>query len=180
MNRRATNYSEPHVQVKSEKFQPDECNSDSGETRKWVVCEGSLLKEVLKVDHTDWSIETSRDLSENIDQKVQHNCESVSEDSVTHTNVEPYISLVCTKKFTQHTSNAHEQHICATCGKSFTSSSQCSTHEQIHTDFKPNTCHICGQSFAMTSNLNTHEKIHIGVKLYACYICRKSFTTPND
>ena len=133
MNRRATNYSEPHVQVKSEKFQPDECNSDSGETKKWVVCEGSLLKEVLKVDHTDWSIETSRDLSENIDHKVQHNCESVSED---------------TKKFTQHTSNAHEQHICATCGKSFTSSSQCSTHEQIHTDFKPNTCHICRQSFA--------------------------------
>ncbi|KAI0211700.1 hypothetical protein LSAT2_003466 [Lamellibrachia satsuma] len=31
---------EPHIQVKSEKTEYDECNSSNGGARKWVVCEG--------------------------------------------------------------------------------------------------------------------------------------------
>ena len=65
---RPTDYCEPHIQVKSENVECDKY-SRSGETRKWVVCGGGLLKEVLKVEPTDWSVETSKDSSENIDQR---------------------------------------------------------------------------------------------------------------
>ena len=63
-----TDYHDPLIQVKLEKVEPDDCKSNSGETRKWVVCGGGLLKEVFKVEHTDSSVETSQDSSENIEQ----------------------------------------------------------------------------------------------------------------
>ncbi|KAI0227058.1 hypothetical protein LSAT2_022494 [Lamellibrachia satsuma] len=63
-----TDYHDPLIQVKLEKVEPDDCKSNSGETRKWVVCGGGLLKEVFKVEHTDLSVEASQDSSENIEQ----------------------------------------------------------------------------------------------------------------
>ena len=173
-DQRPTNYGEPHVQVKVEKVQSDECNSSSEETRKWVVCGGGLLKEVLKVDHTDWSVETSKDSSENIDQKEQHNDETVSEISVTHKNVEPYITTKCTKQFMQSNHpNSHEQinigekqHTCTSNTYSILKPNQ-RLHtcmklypDSRNTGVKPNTCGRCGESFTTFISLKIHKTIH--------------------
>ncbi|KAI0219834.1 hypothetical protein LSAT2_028660 [Lamellibrachia satsuma] len=82
---------EPDIQVKSENVQSDdEYNSKSGGTKKWVVCEGGLLKEVLEVDHTNWSVETSKDSSEDV--------------------VKPYVNDACTEQFMQSSHpDGHEQ-----------------------------------------------------------------------
>ena len=87
--------------MNSEKVESDDCKSNSGEIRKWVVCGGGLLKEVLKVEHTDLSVQTPKDSSENIGQKEQYNNGSISEVSVTCTKVTPIISSACTVQFMQ-------------------------------------------------------------------------------
>ena len=120
MDRRPTYYCEPHSEGKPEKVQSDECNSNSGETRERVLCEGVVLKQVLEVDHTYCSVETSKDSSENIDQKEQHNDESVLEVGVTHKKVEPSITIAYTRQITQS---------CCTNGR-----------EQINTGEKQHTC----------------------------------------
>ncbi|KAI0239455.1 hypothetical protein LSAT2_009820 [Lamellibrachia satsuma] len=78
-DRRPTDYCEPDVQLKADEVDSDECNSNSGDTRKWVVYEGGLVKEILKVESTHWSVGTSIDSSKNIDQKEERCDESVSE-----------------------------------------------------------------------------------------------------
>ncbi|KAI0239794.1 hypothetical protein LSAT2_009456 [Lamellibrachia satsuma] len=47
--------SETHITVKSEKVESEDSNS--GETRHWVVCQNGVLKEV-KVEPTDWTPDT--------------------------------------------------------------------------------------------------------------------------
>ncbi|KAI0213742.1 hypothetical protein LSAT2_001193 [Lamellibrachia satsuma] len=109
-----TDYHEPHKQVKSDQVQSDECTRNSGEWRKWLEGEARSLKEVVKVGHTDWSVETSNNSSENNDQKEHYN-KRVSEVGLTHVDEEPHISSLCTEQ----------------------------VHEKMHTDVKPYTC-MCG------------------------------------
>ncbi|KAI0239456.1 hypothetical protein LSAT2_009821 [Lamellibrachia satsuma] len=52
-NRRLTDYCEPDIQVKSEKIEPDECNSNSAETRKLAKERGGLDQEEREVTYKE-------------------------------------------------------------------------------------------------------------------------------
>ena len=43
--------------MNSEKVESEDCCSNSGETRHWVVCHDGALKEV-KVEPSDWTLDT--------------------------------------------------------------------------------------------------------------------------
>ena len=145
--------SDPDVEVKSEKVESEA--GGSGETRRWVVCEGGVLKEV-KVESTDWNPDTRETsmCNENIDQEELCNKTNDEVDNQP-TNVRPYV--------------------CGTCGKAFKQKSHIIAHESIHTMGKPYTCATCGKSFQYKCRIIAHESVHTMVKSYTCATCGKSF-----
>lgn len=54
-------------------------------------------------------------------------------------------------------------HVCAVCGKGFSTSSSLNTHRRIHSGEKPHQCQVCGKRFTASSNLYYHRMTHIKV-----------------
>ncbi|KAK2188564.1 hypothetical protein NP493_128g02015 [Ridgeia piscesae] len=73
--------SDPDFEVKSETVESEA--GSSGETRRWVVCEGGVLKEI-KVEPTDWNPDTRETsmCNENIDQEELCNKTNGEEDTI--------------------------------------------------------------------------------------------------
>ena len=173
--------SDPDVEVKSEKVESEA--GGSGETRRWVVCESSVLKEV-KVESTDWNPDTRETpmCNENIDQEELCNKTNDEVDDQP-TNVRPYVCGTCGKSFKQARYRATHESIhtsmkpytCVTCGKSFRQSGYLTEHKRIHTNSKPFACITCGKSFGRSTHLSDHKRIHTNSKPFACVTCGKSF-----
>uniref|UniRef100_A0A670KMQ5 Uncharacterized protein n=1 Tax=Podarcis muralis TaxID=64176 RepID=A0A670KMQ5_PODMU len=100
-----------------------------------------------------------------------------------HTEEKPYKNLECAKSFSQSSqSTSHQKnpigkkpYQCLECGKSFGWRAHLTVHERIHTGEKPYKCVQCGKSFNQQANLTTHQRIHTGEKPYQCLECGKSF-----
>ena len=187
-----THHCEPDVQVKSE-TESDEYNiyNNSFEPRKWVVCSGGYLKEVLKMEHTDWSVETSTFSREQI--ATQEPCSDKADPAVCvlHTDVEascvsaecPTQSCVpnvhvqsntvrtqrteCNSEHTNSPSHRIHKNSLAKCLHNCTQKIQAS---------KQHICSTCGKTFACSRHLVDHENSHSGIKPYVCSTCGKSFT----
>ncbi len=128
-------WNDPDVDVKSETVESDA--GSSGETRRWVVCEGGVLKEI-KVEPTDWNPDTRETsmCNENIDQ----------EELCNKTNDEVDMQPISARPY-----------VCGTCGKSFQHKSNLTNHELIHTEVTPYTCGTCGKSFKRSAYLTAHQ-----------------------
>ena len=198
-SQRLREYSEPSIIVKSETFESDECNTRTGEPRRWIVCEGGVLKEVLKVEPTDWTSGTTTDSRENIDHTTQRDIERISRVNVTHINVEPTTTSACVKSLVHqyghpngHASNGSEKpdtflrttdsdnreirtFTHSTLGESPTTSRLATPDGRMAKPVKSFNCATCGRSFKRSSNLKSHEKLHTGVKAFACAICGRPF-----
>ena len=187
------------IKVKQEEIDPDECDRDGEETRRWVVCSGGVLKEV-KVEHSTSVSDTCAgvDCGEDVDLKQQRNStddKNMNEaqssylkvPKMAHIGEKPYTCDTCGKSYTKswnlkshkriHT--GEKPYTCDTCGKSFTTLTTLRVHERIHTGEKPYTCDTCGKLFTTLTTLRVHKRIHTGEKPYRCNTCGKSFTQFN-
>lgn len=63
-------------------------------------------------------------------------------------------------------------HVCAVCGKGFSTSSSLNTHRRIHSGEKPHECQVCGKKFTASSNLYYHRMTHVKVCCYCWQISR--------
>ena len=59
-------------------------------------------------------------------------------------------------------SNNEKQHVCKTCGKYFTASSNLYYHRMTHVKEKPHPCDECAKSFSTPGDLRNHMKVHMG------------------
>ncbi|KAG5836179.1 hypothetical protein ANANG_G00251810 [Anguilla anguilla] len=55
-----------------------------------------------------------------------------------------------------------KQHTCATCSKTFSSSSSLQIHARTHTGEKPFACTFCNKAFTTKGNLKVHIGTHLG------------------
>lgn len=79
-----------------------------------------------------------------------------------------FISFLCSLPFffIGVWNNAGEKpHVCAVCGKGFSTSSSLNTHRRIHSGEKPHQCQVCGKRFTASSNLYYHRMTHIKVNM---------------
>ena len=177
---------DPDVEVKSEKVGSEA--GGSAETRRWVVCEGGVLKEV-KVESIDWSPDTRETsmCNENIDQEEL--CDKTNDEVDDQpTNVRPYVCGTCGKSFKQARYRATHEGIhtsvkpytCVTCGKSFKQCRYLTGHKRLHRDKKPYICVTCGKSFKQSGYLTEHKRFHTNSKPFACVTCGKSFRRSNQ
>ena len=148
-----SNYLQSPVPVMGEAV---ECNSRSGKPRKWVVCVGGVLKEVLLVDDAEWTVETLTD-RENIDQNVTHSDEAISEVDGTHT----------------HVSSADTEH---SCDREQLAADVTPSQEENVADVTSCTCDVCGKSFTMSGVSRGQETV---VKPSRCCTCDTSYTNGN-
>ena len=182
------------IEVKlQKKTYPDEYDTNSDETRHWVVFPGGVLKQV-KAEHT---IGVSKILpdevgSHNNDQKQHDNninhakLECGSQLTVhvrTQTGMGHYPCETTARSFTHSSEpSLHKRRYkdvkrvtSPSCGKSFVHSAGRKVHQRMHTGEKPFTCETCGTSFRQSGVLKVHERTHTGEKPYSCDKCGKSF-----
>jgi len=78
-----------------------------------------------------------------------------------------HICVVCSKVYpsdvalTRHLRYTHfgeKNHVCSTCGKSFSKKSHLKFHERIHSEMKMFVCTFCGQGFNYKVSLQTHTR----------------------
>ena len=170
-----------------------ECNSRSGKPRRWVVCVGGVLKEVLVVDEPEWTVETLTD-GDNIDQNVTHNDEAISKVDGTQMNVstvdtehscdQEQMVAVVTPSQEENVADVTAS-TCDVCGKSFTMSSVSHGQETVSTGVKPSKCSTCDMSFTNDSytecqhNSNTLLGL-TSVYHHSCSTCGQSFTNSSE
>ena len=174
---------EPFI-VKQETTDSDECGKDGAETRRWVVCQADILKEV-KVEHTQ-SVKAEHTQSV----KAEHT-QSVKAEHTQSVKAEHTQSVKA-----EHTQSVKADHTRSVSGEA------CSEHvdqtqqrnsrkilrtlllkkcvlvsasEVIQTGEKPYLCKICGKSFTRLRSMKDHATIHTGEKPYICETCGKSF-----
>ncbi|XP_075987686.1 uncharacterized protein LOC142984155 isoform X2 [Anticarsia gemmatalis] len=102
-----------------------------------------------------------------------------------------------------------KQHLCTTCGRTFSSRAALGEHAHVHAGLRPYACSVChkkfaskyshqahlkthsnrprpfkcsqcGKSFLTQQNLIQHEKTHTGLKEFVCGICNKAFSTQHN
>ena len=146
-----------------------DCAGDGGNsevTRRWVVCAGGVLKEIV----AERGLRSPK-LHQGIGKGVAcFTCDTCGKSfvrscqlkvhEITHTGVKPFK--------------------CSTCGKSFRQRSRLNRHERAHTGVKPNTCLKCGKSYRCSSSLVVHERMHSGEKPFTCSTCGSSFAKLSD
>ena len=190
---RSHEFIDPIVNVK---IMPDDYRSDKGdETRRWIVCEGGLLKEVSdKTAESSDQTEARRDTSYVEVNKTLATVMPLGGTPFARSKCVKYrnIAPAIVKMYT-HSSSGNppttsldslratrpKPYICSTCGKTYCQPGRLKAHENTHTGpWKPqtHTCTTCGKSFAKSFRLKTHEMTHTGLKPYSCSICGKKFT----
>ena len=72
---------------------------------------------------------------------------------------------------------ANKNHICAQCGKAFSTNSNLHKHHRnVHEKRKNNVCNFCSKAFGESSDLKKHiEWVHEGVKDKICDLCGMAF-----
>ncbi|XP_037088879.1 zinc finger protein 324A-like [Pollicipes pollicipes] len=103
-----------------------------------------------------------------------------------HTGVRPHACASCTRSFrsssalSEHVRSAHTagaQFSCELCGQTFVHSSSLRQHLSRHRQRKAHRCDACGKLFHRPSQLREHAAVHSTRRAFACAACGKTFKT---
>ena len=167
----------PLVRVNGEVNQLDERGIDR--TRHWVVSQGVVLEEVVKVNKTDCTVDIDIEQEKSIDiTLIEEGCDVVFRTEVNKTdhavrkvstNIVPWEECcdVCIKTEDDEADGTEETDTIQEGSKYgvpkeescvVQSSLQC--HKISHSGVKPFTCTICNTSFTHKTGLMSHERFH--------------------
>ena len=59
-----------------------------------------------------------------------------------------------------HSGERERPHVCETCNKAFTTSSDLNVHIRTHSGEMPHVCETCGKAFTAASSLKRHKRTH--------------------
>nr|XP_006812793.1 PREDICTED: zinc finger protein 729-like [Saccoglossus kowalevskii] len=141
----------------------------------------NLLKKHHMADHADvWPFQCDRC------EKGFTQSRELSLHKKTHTqkSYDHTLCKKCGKSFstisclTRHQQNVHvseRQYKCQQCSRDYKSEMSLREHLQIHTDKKQHQCTVCEKSFRAKQYLIVHQRKHTGERPYKCTICEKDF-----